>query len=62
MKTVSIDMKAKNVQIDASDVFAVNVTVDVDEKEINNILDGFDLETIAEYMRDNNYSCELTNN
>lgn len=62
MKIVSIDMKAKNVQIDASDASAVNVTVDVDEKEINNILDGFDLETIAEYMRDNNYSCELTNN
>lgn len=62
MKTVSIDMKAKNVQIDASDVFSVNVTVDVDEKEINNILDEFGLETIAEYMRDNNYSCELTNN
>lgn len=62
MKIVSIDMKAKNVQIDASDASTVNVTVDVDEKEINNILDGFDLETIAEYMRDNNYSCELTNN
>ena len=48
MKTVSIDIKAKNVQIDASDVYSVNVTVDVDEKEIDNILDEFDRETIAE--------------
>lgn len=61
MKTVSIDIKAKNVQIDASDVYSVNVTVDVDEEEIDNILDEFDRETIAEYMRSNNYSCELAN-
>lgn len=50
MKTVSIDIKAKNVQIDASDVYSVNVTVDVDEKEIDNILDEFDRETIAESL------------
>ena len=58
MKLISIDVKAKNVEVRPNMTF-VNLIADVLENETDNILDSIDKETIAEYMRSNGYNCEI---
>ncbi|MDD3038840.1 hypothetical protein [Bacteroides sp.] len=57
MKTISIDVKATNVEVRPNMTF-VNLIADVSENEIDSILDSIDKDVIAEYMSSNGYVCE----
>ncbi|WP_459186697.1 hypothetical protein ACGE0T_10970 [Parabacteroides sp. APC149_11_2_Y6] len=59
MVTISIDVKATNVQIDPAGVECVNLMADIDARDIDNILDSIGEKAIAEYMRENGYYCEI---
>ncbi|MBC5644225.1 hypothetical protein H8S77_15190 [Parabacteroides sp. BX2] len=59
MVTISIDVKATNVQIDPAGVESVNLMADIDVHEIDNILDSIGQKAIAVYMRENGYYCEI---
>lgn len=57
MKTISIDVKATNVEVRPNMTF-VNLIADISENEIDSILDSIDKDVIAEYMCSNGYICE----
>lgn len=57
MKTISIDVKATNVEVRPNATF-VNLIADISENETDSILDSIDKDVIAEYMRSNGYVCE----
>lgn len=57
MKTISIDVKATNVEVRPNMTF-VNLIADITEHEVDSILDSIDKDVIAEYMSSNGYTCE----
>lgn len=57
MKTISIDVKATNVEVRPNMTF-VNLIADISENEVDSILDSIDKDVIAEYMSSNGYVCE----
>jgi len=57
MRTISIDVKATNVEVRPNMTF-VNLIADISEHEVDGILDSIDREVIAEYMSSNGYVCE----
>lgn len=57
MKTISIDVKATNVEVRPNMTF-INLIADILESETDSILDSIDKDVIAEYMSSNGYVCE----
>lgn len=57
MKTISIDVKATNVEV-RPDMTFVNLIADISENEVDSILDSINKDVIVEYMSSNGYVCE----
>ena len=62
MKTISIDVRATDVQVTPGYNGTVNLMADIDEHDVDNILDSMSKDSIVEYVNANGYTCELSSN